>query len=112
MNCSMSTKTAHEAGDEFDYLSPNPKGAPVMNDLYGQAVTDADLGSRPPPTNLIVTFYLEAVQDLEQTAEQGRPIFQEREHIRIQIPGNLKEIRERQVRPSDLKRFPVEYAAF
>lgn len=81
---------------------------------------------------LIVEFYMDAIRDsnasdgwveehfdyatqqMKQTRHQGagRDIFRDAEFIEIRIPMNLKEVRRRQVRESDKKRWPVQYAAF
>lgn len=81
---------------------------------------------------LIVEFYMDAVRDdrksdgwveehfdygtqqLKQIRHQGagRDIYKDAEFIEIRIPMNLKEVRRRQVRESDKRRWPVQYAAF
>lgn len=86
----------------------------------------------PTQTTLIAEFFTEAVLDeratngwTEETFDvesgqqktlrhpgTGRPIYRDTEWVEIRIPGNLKEIRRREVRPVDKQRFPREYAAF
>ena len=62
-------------------------------------------------STLLVKFYIKAVADKTATAEQGRPIFREREYIDIRIPGS----RDGAARPAtfrDQQRFPKHYQAF
>lgn len=46
------------------------------------------------------------------TREQGRPIFEMMEYIKIVIPGDTTQIIHRPVRPTDIERFPRQYQAF
>ena len=61
----------------------------------GFATDDGNMnfaGARDPDSALFVQFYTKAVQDNWQTMKQGRPIFVDRLHIRIEIPGNRNSI--------------------
>jgi len=68
---------------------------------------------------LFVEFYLEAIEDQDETRAQGRPIYKDMEMISIRIMGDKNT---HVVRPIDLKgtpttppdnvRWPVQYAAF
>lgn len=95
---------------------------------------DTELYQQNPSNSstLIVDFFTEAVLDdratsgwVEETFDieagqhktvrhpgAGRPIYREAEWIEIRIPGNVSEVRRREVRPSDKVRFPQQYAAF
>lgn len=48
--------------------------------------------------NLIVFFHTEAVQNMEKTMAEGRPIFEEKDFITIRVPGDKRSIITRQVR--------------
>lgn len=69
-------------------------------------------GPLPGDESLGVHFYMEAVKDTAATAEQGRPVFRDIEYVRIQAPGNVKDIAQRPVRESDKVRWPKLYEAF
>lgn len=57
-------------------------------------------------------FYKRAVQNNRRTAEEGRPIFEEREYVEIIIAGDKNTVVDRPVRDEDKQRFPGEYDAF
>lgn len=61
---------------------------------------------------LVVNFYVRAVQNTFKTAEQGRPIFDESEFIRIIIPGDTKTIIDTKVTAEHRFRFPEKYELF
>lgn len=60
---------------------------------------------------LLVKFYFKSVQNAEETAAEGRPMFKDKEYIDIRIPGQSDQV----TRPAgqrDKLRFPRHYAAF
>ena len=66
---------------------------------------------------LYVQFYLHPCENQAQTTKQGRPIFEEKEYIRIMVPGDKSSIIERPVRVGDLPnmdnhKYGIEYDAF
>jgi hypothetical protein len=61
---------------------------------------------------LHVEFYIDALQNGFKTEEAGRPIFEDREFVRILIPGDNKTIIERHASDEDKQRFALEYARF
>lgn len=69
--------------------------------------------------NLFVTFFMEAVHDEEESAKQGRPIYHDREFVKIIPVGDTKTIVCRPVdkigtqsTPPDHIRWPRQYEAF
>lgn len=71
----------------------------------------AGQGMQPGDETLLVRFYHAPVQDNAKTLEEGRPIFDELEHIGIRVPGK-KEERIRVARQKDKERFPEHYRRF
>jgi len=63
-------------------------------------------------SKLIVTFFLDGLQNVEKSEAAGRPIFDEVEWVEIRIPGDKDEIRRRPVRYRDRLEFAAAYAAF
>jgi len=61
---------------------------------------------------LYVQFYVRAHLDQGKTAEAGRPIYYDREYVRIIAPGDKTNIVDRPVRDLDRTRFPQHYARF
>lgn len=80
------------------------------NNYYVQHGTDA---------GLYVEFYVEAVEDKEESIKQGRPIFRDVEMTSIRIMGDNKthvvrpvDLKGSNVVPSDPIRWPRQWAAF
>lgn len=61
---------------------------------------------------LVTNFYVRAVQNTFKTTQEGRPIFDEQEFIRIIIPGDTKTIIDTQVTAEHRFRFPEKYELF
>lgn len=61
---------------------------------------------------LIVQFYSDAVEISHRSEKEGRPIFEDMPHVRITIPGDKNNIIERRVDPTDIQKYPVEWAQF
>ena len=58
---------------------------------------------------LAIRFFKKASQDMEQTKDQGRPIFTEVEFIQIMIPGDKGTIIVRPIGIEDQQRFGKQY---
>lgn len=61
---------------------------------------------------LYVTFYVRAVMNNFQSSEQGRPIFDEKEYIRIIVPGDSKTTVDCPVTDEFRMRFAKQYDQF
>lgn len=61
---------------------------------------------------LFVQFYLEAIKDEEATIKQGRPIFNDREYIKIIPVGDKNTVVCEPVTEEHKMRWPAQYAAF
>ena len=61
---------------------------------------------------LFVQFSVGSVQNTQKTAQEGRPIFDDVDMIKIIVPGNTENTIHRVVRPTDKHRFPKQHAAF
>lgn len=59
-----------------------------------------------------VRFYMNSVEDKNKSAEEGRPIFVEKEYVEIRSPGNETNIVNRPVMDLDRYRFPRHYEMF
>lgn len=62
--------------------------------------------------NLFVTFYKAPVHLEAKSEQEGRPIYEERVHVRIITPGDNLNIVEREAWEGDYKRFPKQWLAF
>lgn len=61
--------------------------------------------------NLVVAFYTKPVRNNFKSTEEGRPIYEDREFIKIIIPGN-RDITDTPVTESYKQRFAAKYAAY
>lgn len=61
---------------------------------------------------LLVRFYLHPHLQREETAQEGRPIYKDREYVEILQPGNKDSIVQRPATVQDKQRFQVQYQAF
>jgi hypothetical protein len=61
---------------------------------------------------LVTNFYVRAVQNTFKSNQEGRPIFDEQEFIRIIIPGDTKTIIDTKVNAEHRFRFPEKYERF
>jgi hypothetical protein len=62
--------------------------------------------------NVFVKFYIRPFQDEAKSAEEGRPIYKDKEYVEIRTPGNQTNIIQRPVTDMDKQRFRQAYAAF
>lgn len=62
--------------------------------------------------SLLVKFFLDKLEDTNESKKKGRPIFKEVEWIDIRIPGSRGNVVVRPLREKDKQRFPQHYAAF
>lgn len=61
---------------------------------------------------LLVKFYMGTQHNPVESAEQGRPIYDELPYIQILVPGDRDNMVDRPVREQDKQRFPQYWAAF
>lgn len=61
---------------------------------------------------LLVRFFTKSVQDNARSAQEGRPIFRDKEYIEIRFPGNRTDAVARPATSKDKQRFPAHYKAF
>lgn len=69
-------------------------------------------GQREADKALLVKFFVKPKQNQAKTAEEGRPVFDDREYIDIKIAGNRSGGACRPATQADKQRFPEHYAAF
>jgi hypothetical protein len=65
--------------------------------------------ARAGDEKLAVRFFTKAMQDSDQTAIQGRPIFKEFDYIQIVIPGDRSNTIVRPISVQDVDRFQKQY---
>lgn len=62
--------------------------------------------------SLFVEFYMRAVKHNAESERQGRPIFVEKEYVKILAPGDRNSEVDRPAKEEDKLRFPQQYANF
>lgn len=70
---------------------------------------DFEQGNRQGDKRIAVRFFVKAKQDMEKTAEAGRPIFKEVEYIHAIIPGDRNQAIVRPIAVGDKERFGAQY---
>jgi hypothetical protein len=61
---------------------------------------------------LFVTFYMGVLKNESKSLEQGRPIFDDVESVRILVPGDRNSVVDRPATPDDKRRFAKQYDGF
>ena len=62
--------------------------------------------------HLFVEIYVGEIKNEDKSLEEGRPIYDQVEMIRITVPGDRNNVVDRPLRPEDKARFPRQYANF
>ena len=70
------------------------------------------LGATNPDSKLAVKFYSKPVQNNFETQKQGKPVFQDVDMIRIEVPGDKNSIADTFARPHHIERFPIQWARY
>ncbi len=83
---------------------------------YGMT-ENAFLGGEPnaryaEDSKLFVTFFKHPRENKAQSLEQGRPIYQEVDYVRIMVPGDKDSVVVRPARELDKQRFAKQFAAY
>ena len=72
--------------------------------------------NQPSATNgdeqLFVQFYTGTVQNKHRSEQEGRPIFDECDMVRIQAPGDMLTVVDRECWDGDKRRFPRQWQAY
>lgn len=88
---------------------------PLAQDTEG--FTALAMGGQQEGHGLYAQFYLHSVQNEQESEQEGRPIYEDKEYVRIMVPGDKTSVIERPVRfgahpNNDNHKFAREYAAF
>lgn len=62
--------------------------------------------------SLVVIFHKEAVQNNYKSEQEGRPIFDDVDFVKILTPGDRNTVVDRPVKPDDKTRFPQHWAQY
>jgi hypothetical protein len=84
----------------------------LQNDSQGFTEVAMNRSAGAGDDQLAVKFYLAPLQNQQKSKDEGRPIFEDKEFIKIMIPGSKSNVIDRVVRQSDFSRFPEHYRRF
>jgi hypothetical protein len=84
----------------------------ALLDSQLQAMSSGNVQRFAGDSRLHVTFYMRPLVNDEKSQQAGRPIFEDREFIRIMIPGDKQNIIDRVAEDFDRQRFPQHYEKF
>ncbi len=85
-----------------------------MNDFqtYDEAQSQANQSRFAMDSKLYVTFYVRPIKNAFRSEQEGRPIFEEREYIKIIVPGDSKTTVDCPVTDEFRGRFEKQYDKF
>jgi hypothetical protein len=85
-----------------------------MNDFqtYDEAQSQANQSRFAMDSKLYVTFYVRPIKNAFRSEQEGRPIFEEREYIKIIVPGDSKTTVDCPVTDEFRGRFEKQYEKF
>jgi len=69
-------------------------------------------GAQNPDNRLAVQFYIKAVKNEFESQQQGRPIFQDMDFVKIFVPGDSTSVIDTIARDDHKRRFPIQWARF
>jgi hypothetical protein len=75
-------------------------------------LTGFDFSTGQRPHRALVTFYLDKMQNNFKSEQEGRPVFDDKEMIRIITPGDTKSVIEAVVKMEHKLQYAREYEAF
>lgn len=64
------------------------------------------------PANLFVEFYEDAMEIPFKSEQEGRPVYEQREFVRILVPGDATSIIETPATPEHRQQYPRQYERF
>jgi hypothetical protein len=79
---------------------------------YDELLTSADQARFAMDNKLLVQFYVRPIHNAFKSAEQGRPIYEEEEYIKVIIPGDSKTTVDCPVDDTFRTRFAKQYERF
>lgn len=79
---------------------------------YDQAAVMEDMPRHALDKKLYIQFYVKAVMNGFKSSEEGRPIFDEVDYIRVIIPGDKNNVVDTKVTEEHKMRFPAQYDRF
>jgi hypothetical protein len=70
------------------------------------------VGAHNPDDRLAVRFFLKAEQNNFLSQQEGRPVFEDKVFVRIEVPGDAKTVIETYAREEHQRRFPRQWLSF
>ena len=76
------------------------------------AFAEGGMGPQPGDEAVHARFFLHPHKNEKLSLQEGRPIYEDREYVRLVVAGDKDNIVERPAREADKARFPRQYEAF
>lgn len=83
-----------------------------MNMIASDAANPEFMGAHNPDSRLTVQFYTRAEKNNFRSEQEGRPIFDDVDCVKIFVPGDKNNIIDTFVRDDHKQRFPLQWAHF
>lgn len=74
--------------------------------------SDGTVLTGPGDASMLTIFYKRAVHNAIKSAQEGRPIYEDMDYVRIQQPGETSQVVDRPVQQSDMRRWPAQWQAY
>ena len=73
---------------------------------------DGSVQTGPGDSSMLCIFYKRAVHNAIKSANEGRPIYEDMDYVRIQQPGETTQVVDRPAGQSDKQRWPAQWQAY
>lgn len=93
-----------------DFTEFRPISGMDMNSIASQGYGMVQYG--PTDDKLIVGFYKRSVLNAARSREEGKPIYEGRDYVKIQHPGETHNVVDRPVQDNDKRRWPHRWAQY
>lgn len=73
---------------------------------------DGSVQTGPGDASMLCIFYKRAVHNPLKSAQEGRPIYEDMDYVRIQQPGETTQVVDRPTKDDDRRRWPAQWQAY
>ena len=77
-----------------------------------QMAPDGSVLTGNSDASMLCIFYKRAVHNAIKSAQEGRPIYEDQDYVRIQQPGETTQVVDRPTQQNDIRRWPQQWQAY
>jgi hypothetical protein len=77
-----------------------------------QMAPDGSVLTGNSDASMLCIFYKRAVHNAVKSAQEGRPIYEDMDYVRIQQPGETTQVVDRPTQQNDMRRWPQQWQAY